>query len=375
MIRLMIFTIFIWGNINGFSQALNPYSVHVTIKNGTHKGTAYLKYFTRNGLYLDSINFTHGKFSFAGHLPEKIVSAKIYFLSDKEKKPKNENSCEILLEQATIKVIGFKNLLITEFTGTVLQEQFSELQQNLVDIREKQFILNDRLAIAENANNITEKDKLLAEDFPKLFLEKQKRIGAFIQKYPSSLVSAYKFEEFAGDEDINLQIVEPVYNILSDEIKKMPIVDAVAKRIDIAKNTAIGKDAIDFIQTDTSGNIVNLFSYKGKYVLLDFWAGWCAPCRAESPMLVKLYNKWKDKGFQIISVSLDGEREQWTKAIIKDKMTWTNVSDLKIFDNAVSKLYGIASIPQNILINPEGKIIGKNLTGSALENLFSNIFR
>ena len=374
MLRLILFTVFIVGNIHGFSQALNQYSVQVSLKNGTHKGKAYLKYFTPNGLYLDSLNFTNGKFSFAGHLPEKIVFAKIYFLPDKEKKLKNENSCEILLEQASIKLISYKNLLLTKFTGTVIQEQFSELQQNLVDIREKQFILNDRLAVAESTNNATEKDKLLAEDFPKLFLEKQKRIGSFIQKHPSSLVSAYKFEEFAGDENINPQVVEPVYNILSNELKKMPIVEAVAKRIDIAKKTAIGMDAIDFIQTDTSGNDVNLFSYKGKYVLLDFWAGWCAPCRAESPMLVKLYNKWKDKGFQIISVSLDGEREQWTKAIIKDKMTWTNVSDLKIFDNAVSKLYGIASIPQNILINPEGKIIGKNLTGRALENLFSDIF-
>ena len=134
-------------------------------------------------------------------------------------------------------------------------------------------------------------------------------------------------------------------------------------------------EAIGFSQSDTSGKPVKLSSFRGKYLLIDFWAGWCMPCRAENPLLAKLYDQYKSKGLDILGVSLDGERKRWTDAIINDKLAWTQVSDLNIFENEVALLYGITSIPQNILIGPDGKILDWNLRGSLLEKKLEQIFK
>jgi peroxiredoxin len=146
--------------------------------------------------------------------------------------------------------------------------------------------------------------------------------------------------------------------------------------IESAKVTAIGAIAPDFTLPDANGTPVTLSSYKGKYVLIDFWASWCGPCRQENPNVVKAYNKYKTKKFTIIGVSLDkpGAKDAWMSAIKNDGLTWTQVSDLQFWDNKAAKLYGITSIPQNFLLDPTGKIIAKNLRGGDLEAKLAEIF-
>jgi thiol-disulfide isomerase/thioredoxin len=126
---------------------------------------------------------------------------------------------------------------------------------------------------------------------------------------------------------------------------------------------------------DTQGKPVSLASYKGRYVLLDFWASWCGPCRASFPELINTYNKYKDKKFQILGVSLDDKKELWLKAIETDKLPWDQVSDLKGASSEVAKLYNVTQIPQNLLIDPNGVIVGRNLVGKSLEDKLLELYK
>jgi peroxiredoxin len=140
----------------------------------------------------------------------------------------------------------------------------------------------------------------------------------------------------------------------------------LAKNISDSKVGKIGSDAVDFVQNDTSGNPVKLSSFRGKYVLIDFWASWCKPCRMENPTVVKAFNQYKSKNFTVLGVSLDRSKDAWVKAIADDNLTWTHVSDLKFWSNVVAVKYKVESIPQNFLLDPNGKIIAKNLRGEQL---------
>ena len=195
----------------------------------------------------------------------------------------------------------------------------------------------------------------------------EKANKTFIQSHPGSPVAMYALSQYAG-YDIDAEKAEPVYNLLSDKVKALPSAIAFTEQLEIAKKTGVGKMAMEFSQADTSGKMVSLSDFKGKYVLVDFWASWCGPCRAENPNVVNVFNQYKDKGFTVLGVSLDrpNAREKWMKAIYDDKLTWTHVSDLQFWNNAVAQQYGIKAIPMNLLIDPQGKIIAKNIRGEEL---------
>jgi peroxiredoxin len=197
----------------------------------------------------------------------------------------------------------------------------------------------------------------------------QTELEAFIKKYKSSAVSSFLLAiTYQLTDDILL--TEKRFNSLQAGAKDNLYGNYLKDMITETKAFAIGTEAMDFTQTDTSGNPVSLSSFRGKYVLVDFWASWCNPCRQENPNVVQNFNKFKNKKFTILGVSLDGpgQKARWLQAIHADNLTWTHVSDLQQWSNAVAVKYKIQSIPQNFLIGPDGKIVAKNLRGPALES-------
>jgi len=161
------------------------------------------------------------------------------------------------------------------------------------------------------------------------------------------------------------------YELLKGDATTGPFADVISKTLASSSFGKIGSAMPDFTQNDQSGKPVRLSSFKGKYVLVDFWASWCGPCRAENPNLVKAYNTFKSKNFTILSVSLDNNKDKWLEAIKKDVLTWTHVSDLKYWQNEVAVQFGIQSIPASFILDPTGKIIGRDLRGADLDTFLS----
>jgi peroxiredoxin len=168
---------------------------------------------------------------------------------------------------------------------------------------------------------------------------------------------------------------EALYTSLDKDLKETKYGKSAARYLREAKGETENVEADDFEQTDVNGNKVKLSSFRGKYVLVDFWASWCGPCRQENPNVVKAYNRFKDKNFTILGVSLDKDKSAWVNAIQHDNLTWTQVSDLKGWGNEAAQLYNIQGIPANLLIDPKGRIIARNLRGPALEAKLAQILK
>ncbi len=187
----------------------------------------------------------------------------------------------------------------------------------------------------------------------------------YIAKNPSAFISALLLPEVAKSTFDYFE-ADSSFNKLDAAVRMSPTGKAISEFIAKEKKTSIGAMAPEFAAADTAGKTVALSSLKGKYVLLDFWAAWCGPCRQENPNVVQAFHKYKDKGFTVLGVSLDRERKDWLKGVRDDKLIWTNVSELKYFQSPTAVLYGIVSIPRNFLLDPNGKIIGRDLRGPDL---------
>ena len=274
----------------------------------------------------------------------------------------------IFLQPGIVNVVSIDSFSNVKVTGSKAHEEFEKLNTLSKTYNTQIQELGIKYTAAKKAGNLEEAAKFDAQsDSINDKLGKDVFLH-YAKTSPSSPLALYALQRY-NIYGVKVAETEPVFKKLPASVKRSSAGILFKKKIDVAKKTSIGQLALDFTQNDTIGKPVSLSSFRGKYVLIDFWASWCGPCRAENPNVVKVFNKYKDKNFTILSVSLDQPdgKERWLKAIHDDRLAWTHVSDLQFWANAVAKQYDVQAIPANLLIDPKGKIIAKNLRGDKLE--------
>lgn len=324
---------------------------------GLKDGQIVFYYDLNDSSKADTVQSTGGKFKWVADLPSpQKVSIGI-----------QNRYLYLYAEPGNIAIKGSADALRNvAITGSSLQNEADAYEASLKDLNEQTGPLFQKYGKVSK-----EEQLVLEEQLQRISKEQGERAKKYIAAHPKSYFSLdLVIQRTSGA----YESVKPLYDLLDPSLQNIPQGKKIAERLTVMKRSAIGEPVLDFTQQDQNGKLVRFSDFKGKYVLIDFWASWCGPCRQENPNVLREYNLYKDKNFTVVGVSLDDKADRWKKAIDEDKLPWTQVSDLKGFNNELSSYYGIRGIPSTLLIDPNGNIIARNLRGEMLAKKLKEIF-
>lgn len=328
---------------------------------GAEEGQVLLQKRTPGGYsVLDSAELENGTFRLEGFVeyPQMVT------LSLKDKR----GGLNFFIENTEITINGHADSIYqASVTGSKTQSEFETFRASSEEMNSELRKVYDRYRVARMEGN-EELSASIEKEIDAIDARHVEMQKEFISNNPSSYISPVVLYEISYS--LESDELEALLNQLDTTLNKVEIVTDLKERLVQMKSVAIGQKAPDFTLNDVNGNPVSLYSKIGgatKLLLVDFWAGWCGPCRQENPNVVKVWQAYNSKGFDVFGVSLDQSADEWKKAIEKDKLTWTHVSDLRYWNSAPAKMYAVRSIPANFLLDENGVIVAHNLRGAALE--------
>ncbi|WP_183573094.1 redoxin domain-containing protein [Mucilaginibacter sp. X5P1] len=326
----------------------NNFTLNGKIGGLDNHAKVYLTYVESDKLKKDSSTVQNGVFQFSGTVYEPALAQLVVDHTGNSSLIRNVDETSLYLEKGIINITGKDSVKTAVITDSRVNEDEKKYEAMIDPVLQSG--ADSRKKIREIQQN-------------------------YIQQNADSYISLQILLQLSRS-DVAAPTLKQLYDGLSVDLQNTSTGKKLGQSIEASIATMIGTMAPVFTQNDVNDKPINLADFRGKYVLLDFWASWCGPCRAENPNYVKAYNKYKDKNFTILSVSLDrpGKKDAWLAAIKHDGLEWTQVSDLKFWDNAAAKLYDVRSVPQNFLIDPTGKIIAKNLRGDDLTKKLASLF-